>query len=100
VESPPFTNTESAPTAPTPGPSAADWTVERTNESPSAAGGERSATGDESTILDRLPVGVLLYRHNQLIYANRTLLDWTSYQNLDALAQAGGLISVPSPASI
>jgi PAS domain S-box-containing protein len=92
VESPPFTNTDGAPTAPMPGQSAADWTVDRTNESPSpAASGERGATGDESTILDRLPVGVLLYRHNKLIYANRTLLDWTGYQNLDALAQAGGL---------
>ena len=89
VESPPFTNTEGAPTAPTPGQSPADWTVERTPESP-AGGGERAA-GDEPTILDRLPVGVLLYRHNQLIYANRTLLEWTGYQNLEALAQAGGL---------
>ncbi len=92
VESPPFTNTEGAPTAPTPGPSAADWTVERVPESPSSTGGaERGAAADETTILDRLPVGVLLYRHNQLIYANRTLLEWTGYQNIDALAQAGGL---------
>ena len=91
VESPPFTNTEGAPTAPTPGQSPADWTVERTPESPSPAAGSERVAADEPTILDRLPVGVLLYRHNQLIYANRTLLDWTGYQNLDALAQAGGL---------
>ena len=92
VESPPFTNTEGAPTAPMPQQPAADWTVERSSESPlSAVSGERGTVGDESTILDRLPVGVLLYRHNQLIYANRTLLDWTGYQDLDALAQAGGL---------
>jgi PAS domain S-box-containing protein len=91
VESPPFTNTEGAPTAPTPGPSAADWTVEPTPESSSTGEAERGAAAGESTILDRLPVGVLLYRHNQLIYANRTLLEWTGYQNIDALAQAGGL---------
>ena len=50
-----------------------------------------AAADEEPTILDRLPVGVLLYRHNQLIYANRAFLDWTGYENIDALAQAGGL---------
>lgn len=45
----------------------------------------------ERTVLDRLPVGVLVYRLNSLIYANRALLDWIGYRSLDALNSAGGL---------
>ena len=30
-------------------------------------------------IFDRLPVGILVYRLNTLIYANRAFLDWTGY---------------------
>ena len=45
-------------------------------------------------ILDRLPVGILVYRLNDLIYANRAFLDWTGYPTLEALAEAGGLDSL------
>jgi PAS domain S-box-containing protein len=41
--------------------------------------------------LDRLPIGVLVYRGSRLIHANRMLLDWTGYENTEALAAAGGL---------
>ncbi|MBI3704549.1 MAG: PAS domain-containing protein, partial [Rhizobiales bacterium] len=40
-------------------------------------------------ILDRLPIGLLVYRLNNLIYANRAFLDWTGYPTLDALTEAG-----------
>lgn len=46
---------------------------------------------DQRPILDRLPVGVLVYRLDKLIYANRAFLDWTGYENIHALADAGGL---------
>jgi PAS domain S-box-containing protein len=46
---------------------------------------------DQRPILDRLPVGVLVYRLDKLIYANRAFLDWTGYEHLHALEQAGGL---------
>jgi PAS domain S-box-containing protein len=46
---------------------------------------------DQRPILDRLPVGVLVYRLDKLIYANRAFLDWTGYGALDALEEAGGL---------
>jgi PAS domain S-box-containing protein len=36
-------------------------------------------------------VGVLVYRLDKLIYANRAFLDWTGYQDIHALADAGGL---------
>jgi PAS domain S-box-containing protein len=46
---------------------------------------------EEQPILERLPQGILIYRHEHLIYANRAFLDWTGYPNLTALADAGGL---------
>jgi PAS domain S-box-containing protein len=45
-------------------------------------------------ILDRLPVGILVYRLNSLIYANRAFLEWTGYPTLEALSEAGGLDSL------
>jgi len=45
-------------------------------------------------ILDRLPVGILVYRLNSLIYANRAFLEWTGYSSLEALSEAGGLDSL------
>jgi signal transduction histidine kinase len=45
----------------------------------------------EPVLLDRIPVGILVYRHDSLLYANRRFLDWSGYESLDALAAAGGL---------
>ncbi len=42
-------------------------------------------------LVERLPVAVLIYRHDDLLYANRHMLQWSGYDNLDALAAAGGL---------
>ena len=56
---------------------------------PAAAGAAMAGPG--STALDRLPIGVLVYRGSRLIHANRVLLDWTGYEDLGALAAAGGL---------
>jgi len=46
---------------------------------------------DQRPILDRLPVGILVYRLDRLIYANRAFLDWTGYSDLGALEDVGGL---------
>ncbi|HZL39786.1 MAG TPA: histidine kinase dimerization/phospho-acceptor domain-containing protein [Pseudolabrys sp.] len=51
-------------------------------------------THEGRPILDRLPVGILVYRLNTLIYANRAFLDWTGYPTLDVLTEAGGLDSL------
>jgi len=45
----------------------------------------------EPVLLERIPVGVLIYRHDALLYANRHFLELSGYQSLDALATAGGL---------
>jgi PAS domain S-box-containing protein len=57
------------------------------------AGAPASAHGltDQRSILDRLPIGVLVYRLDKLIYANRAFLEWTGYGQLYSLEQAGGL---------
>ena len=51
-------------------------------------------THEDRPILDRLPIGILVYRLNNLVYANRAFLDWTGYPTLEALAEAGGLDSL------
>ncbi len=51
-------------------------------------------THEGRPILDRLPIGILVYRLNSLIYANRAFLDWTGYPTLHALTEAGGLDSL------
>ena len=56
-----------------------------------AAAPPRTPAADQRPILDRLPVGVLVYRLDKLIYANRAFLDWTGYDQLHALEEAGGL---------
>src|SRR5262249_16840614 len=42
-------------------------------------------------MLDRIPAGILVYRLNQLLYANPRFLQWSGYPTLDALVEAGGL---------
>jgi signal transduction histidine kinase len=41
--------------------------------------------------LDRIPLGILVYRHDGLLYANRQFLELTGYQDLAAIEAAGGL---------
>ncbi len=60
--------------------------------SPAAAATVPAAeTVIEQALLDRIPIGVLIYRHDSLLYANRHFLEWSGYQNLAAIAAAGGL---------
>ena len=56
---------------------------------------EQTMPAFESAVLDRLPLGALIYRHDApgdaLLYANRHFFELSGYQSLDALAAAGGL---------
>jgi signal transduction histidine kinase len=56
-----------------------------------AAAQAQPATVIDAALLDRLPIGVLVYRHDALLHANRHFLEWTGYDDLVALAAAGGL---------
>jgi PAS domain S-box-containing protein len=48
-------------------------------------------TSTELALLDRVPLGVLVYRDAALIYANRHFLEWSGYDNVAAIEAAGGL---------
>jgi PAS domain S-box-containing protein len=49
-------------------------------------------TGLELALLDRVPLGVLVYRDITLIYANRHFLEWSGYDSVAAIERAGGLL--------
>jgi len=88
---PPQTGT-SEPAAPS--EPAIDFTTERMAEATEAGADYIAQSADVAvteTIFDRLPVGVLLYRGDQVIHANRILLEWTGYRSIEALAEAGGI---------
>jgi signal transduction histidine kinase len=42
-------------------------------------------------LLERIPVGILIYRLDRLLYANPTFLQWCGHSTLDGLIAAGGL---------
>jgi signal transduction histidine kinase len=68
---------------------------------PGSDGDHASATPPQAgstlatALLDRIPLGVLIYRHNgahnTLLHANRYFLELSGYESLDALASIGGL---------
>ena len=62
---------------------------------PAETGHEQAMPAFEPALLDRIPIGVLIYRHDgphdALLYANRHFLELSGYENLGALAAVGGL---------
>jgi signal transduction histidine kinase len=82
-QAPDETDAASPPPIVPPRENGADVAVSDTAGEPAAA--------IDAVLLDRIPVGVLVYRHDALLYANRHFLEWTGYDALDALAEAGGL---------
>jgi PAS domain S-box-containing protein len=51
----------------------------------------RGAALRDKALLDLLPVGVLIYRLDRLLYANRAFLERIGYPSLQALEEADGL---------
>jgi signal transduction histidine kinase len=49
---------------------------------------------DAHALVDKLPLGVLIYRFDTLFYANRAFLDQVGYESLPAFIEAGGLDSL------
>ena len=75
--------------------------VTRAIENPPVADAMDDAASRAMAMVDLLPVGVLVARGTEALYANRTLLDYLGYPDLDALAADGGLARVflgPLPA--
>jgi PAS domain S-box-containing protein len=52
---------------------------------------DRTSLEIDRPMLDRLPVGILVYRHDQFIYANPAFLEWAGHPTLNDFAEAGGL---------
>jgi len=51
----------------------------------------RANGAQDLQLFDRLPVGVLVYRLDRLLYANKAFFASTGYDDLHALTEAGGL---------
>ena len=51
----------------------------------------RGETRRDKALLDLVPVGVLIYRLDRLLYANAAFLERMGYRSLHALEEAGGL---------
>jgi PAS domain S-box-containing protein len=67
-------------------PSAYAPRVERPDEDPDRQEGP--------TLVDRLPLAVLVYRAGRLLHVNQALLDWTGWADLTEIAAAGGLVAL------
>jgi PAS domain S-box-containing protein len=55
------------------------------------AAAPQSTEPPDHAVLERLPVGVLIHRGDELLYANRAFLEWTGYGDLAAVVAGGGL---------
>jgi len=67
---------------------------------PHEAAPPRATFAQDSQLLDRLPVGVLIYRLDRLLYANDAFLASTGYTTLHALTEAGGLDALTVEANV
>ncbi|MCJ8143743.1 ATP-binding protein [Ancylobacter sp. A5.8] len=68
---------------------------------PEPEGVRRVLAEGERPVLERLPLGVIATRGDRLLFANRTLLDWTGHADMAELEAAGGLVTLfgaPVPA--
>ncbi|MBI3701969.1 MAG: PAS domain-containing sensor histidine kinase [Afipia sp.] len=90
-------NTSSDVPAPTAANDSAPSAVERPPlENPPAflqpeAPPPRVSSAQDSQLLDRMPIGILVYRLDRLLYANRAFLERTGFGGLHELTEAGGL---------
>lgn len=50
----------------------------------------------ETFILNRLPIGIMVFRDQQVLFANRALTDLTGYESIEALRSAGLASIFPS----
>jgi len=53
-----------------------------------------AASGNGDRLLDRLPVGILVHRGEQVLFANRFLLELTGYSDITQVMDAGGLVEL------
>ena len=54
----------------------------------------------DTSLMEMLPVAILIYRSEELLFANESFLNATGYASLEELAEAGGIEAVLDPAAI
>ena len=75
-------------------PSSTDIEQDAIAETPNVASDKVVLTPDhdvDTSILARLPIPVLVYRENELLFANDEFFDLTGYEELEGLAARGGV---------
>ena len=65
---------------------AAPATTETGSEKP---GGSLVSLGGETLVLNRLPLGILVFRDQQILFANRAITEMVGYESVEALRLAG-----------
>lgn len=71
-------------------PSAAPAPVTGTAEPAVSAGsGSLINLGGETLVLNRLPLGILVFRDQQVLFANRAITEMVGYESVESLRQAG-----------
>ncbi|MCA0404944.1 MAG: PAS domain S-box protein [Proteobacteria bacterium] len=95
VQSPPEAAVEAparpdAPQTPDLFAQAAPPVTEPALEVAAAAPAEEAGEDDEMSLVDALPIGVLVLRGEEPLFANRTLLDLTGYPSLEVFIASGG----------
>lgn len=83
--------TSGAPPAPPVDDGAMDPSIEPMPDVPAgpAPEGALVSIGAETFILNRLPLGILVFRDQQVLFANRALTDLVGYPTIDSLRAAG-----------
>ncbi len=66
-----------------------DTTVSDEEDTPAEV--EDNTPHIDTSIMDNLPVAIVIYRSGETLYANRKMLDAVGYESTDELAQAGGV---------
>lgn len=54
-----------------------------------SGGGDLVPLSDETLVLNRLPLGLLVFREHSILFANRALADLLGYESTQALREAG-----------
>jgi PAS domain S-box-containing protein len=80
------------PPEPTEQPAALD--APTVPEMPEPAVAVRAVANGERAVLERLPLGVLVYGGERMLFANPALLEWLGLQSIEDIERAGGLDAV------
>ncbi|KAA5599253.1 PAS domain S-box protein [Blastochloris sulfoviridis] len=54
----------------------------------------RMVASGERAVLERIPLGVLVYRADRVLFANPALLDWTGRRTAEEIERAGGIAAL------